>query len=186
MSAKSGTSYSTVFGASLADAELFWSEAARDIHWTRPWDRVLDDSDAPYYRWFTGGELNTCYNALDLHVDEGNGDRTALIYDSAVTEVRQGFTFSELRDAVASFAGVLAARGVDKGDRVIVYMPMVPEAVIAMLACARLGAVHSVVFGGFAANELAVRLNDATPKAIVSASCGIEPGRVVELSLIHI
>ena len=180
MSTKSGTSYSTVFEASLEDAEHFWSEAAKDVHWTRPWDKVLDDSDAPYYRWFTGGELNTCYNAVDLHVDEGNGDRTALIYDSAVTQSRQVFSFSELRDAVACFSGVLAARGVGKGDRVIVYMPMVPEAVIAMLACARLGAVHSVVFGGFAANELAVRLDDATPKAIVSASCGIEPGRVVE------
>ncbi|MBT5226706.1 MAG: AMP-binding protein, partial [Proteobacteria bacterium] len=167
MSTKSGTSYSTVFEASLEDAEHFWSEAAKDVHWTRPWDKVLDDSDAPYYRWFTGGELNTCYNAVDLHVDEGNGDRTALIYDSAVTRSRQVFSFSELRDAVACFSGALAARGVGKGDRVIVYMPMVPEAVIAMLACARLGAVHSVVFGGFAANELAVRLDDATPKAIV-------------------
>ena len=177
---KAGALYSEIFKASVADAEDFWSEAAKDIHWTRTWDRVLDDSDAPYYRWFSGGELNTCYNTLDLHVDEGNGDRTALIYDSAVTQARQTFSFSELRDAVATFSGVLAARGVCKGDRVIVYMPMVPEAVIAMLACARLGAVHSVVFGGFAANELAVRLDDATPKAIVSASCGIEPGRVVE------
>ena len=180
MSASPSQSYSKIFAASLQDAEQFWSEAAADIHWTRTWDRVLDDSDAPYYRWFSGGELNTCYNTLDLHIDEGNGDRTALIYDSAVTQARQTFSFSELRDAVATFAGVLAARGVGKGDRVIVYMPMVPEAVIAMLACARLGAVHSVVFGGFAANELAVRLDDATPKAIVSASCGIEPGRVVE------
>ena len=180
MSTKLKTSYSTVLEASLEDAERFWSEAAKDLHWTRPWDKVLDDSDAPYYRWFTGGELNTCYNALDLHVDEGNGDRTALIYDSAVTQSHQTFSYVELRDVVARFAGVLAARGVGKGDRVIVYMPMVPEAVIAMLACARLGAVHSVVFGGFAANELAVRLDDATPKAIVSASCGIEPGRVVE------
>ena len=180
METRVGALYSEVFKASLSDAEQFWSEAAADIHWTRTWDRVLDDSDAPYYRWFSGGELNTCYNTLDLHIDEGNGDRTALIYDSAVTQARQTFSFSELRDAVATFAGVLAARGVRKGDRVIVYMPMVPEAVIAMLACARLGAVHSVVFGGFAANELAVRLDDATPKAIVSASCGIEPGRVVE------
>ena len=163
MNTKSGMRYSTVFEASLQDAERFWSEAAKDIRWTRPWDRVLDASDAPYYRWFSGGELNTCYNALDLHIDEGNGDRTALIYDSAMTQSRQTFSFAQLRDAVADFAGVLAARGVSKGDRVIVYMPMVPEAVIAMLACARLGAVHSVVFGGFAANELAVRLDDATP-----------------------
>ena len=180
MSASPSHYYSKIFAASLQDVEQFWSEAAADIHWTRTWDRVLDDSDAPYYRWFSGAELNTCYNTLDLHIDQGNGDRTALIYDSAVTQARQTFSFSELRDAVATFAGVLAARGVGKGDRVIVYMPMVPEAVIAMLACARLGAVHSVVFGGFAANELAVRLDDATPKAIVSASCGIEPGRVVE------
>ena len=142
---------------------------------------MLDDSNKPFYRWFTGGVVNTCYNALDRHVDEGNGARLALIYDSPVTGnfVRK-YSYRELRDVVAKFAGVLAAQGVSKGDRVIIYMPMVPEAVIAMLACARIGAVHSVVFGGFAANELAVRINDAKPKVIVSASCGIEVNRVID------
>ena len=171
--------YDEVHDRSLSDPESFWGEAAEAIHWTKRWDRVLDDSNAPSYRWFTGGELNTCYNALDLHVENGRGDQRALIYDSPVTGSRRTYTYGELRDEVARFAGVLAGLGVGKGDRVIVYMPMVPEAIIAMLACARLGAVHSVVFGGFAANELAVRIDDATPVAIVSASCGIEPGRVV-------
>ena len=171
--------YRSVFEKSLQDSEAFWAEAARDIHWSRPWERVLDDTDAPYFRWFSGGELNTCYNAIDIHVENGKGDQLALIYDSAVTGIQKTFTFASLRDAVSLFAGVLAKRGVGRGDRVIIYMPMVPEAVIAMLACARLGAVHSVVFGGFASSELAVRIDDATPKIIVSASCGLEPGRVV-------
>ncbi len=171
--------FAEVHARSLSDPESFWAEAAEAIHWTKRWDRVLDDSNPPSYRWFTGGELNTCYNALDLHVEGGRGDQPALIYDSPVTGSKRTYTYSELRDEVARFAGVLAGRGVGKGDRVIVYMPMVAEAIIAMLACARLGAVHSVVFGGFAANELAVRIDDATPTAIVSASCGIEPGRVV-------
>ena len=171
--------FAEVHARSLSDPDSFWAEAAEAIHWTKGWDRVLDDSNPPSYRWFTGGELNTCYNALDLHVEGGRGDQPALIYDSPVTGSKRTYTYSELRDEVARFAGVLAGRGVGKGDRVIVYMPMVAEAIIAMLACARLGAVHSVVFGGFAANELAVRIDDATPVAIVSASCGIEPGRVV-------
>ena len=179
MSSKSASIYQDTYRAAQDDPETFWAQAAEAVHWTRRWDRVLDDTDAPYYRWFTGGELNTCYNALDLHVEQGRGEQAALVYDSAVTEIRRSYSFAELRDAVALFAGVLATRGVSKGDRVIIYMPMVPEAVIAMLACARIGAVHSVVFGGFAANELAVRIDDATPKAIVSASCGIEPGRVI-------
>ena len=163
----------------LEDPEGFWGEAAEAIDWTKKWDRVLDDSNPPFYRWFAGGELNTCYNALDRHVDRGRADQPALIYDSPVTDTKTSFTYRELRDKVALFAGALADHGVAKGDRVIVYMPMIPEAVIAMLACARLGAVHSVVFGGFAANELATRIDDAKPKVIVSASCGIEPGRVV-------
>ena len=171
--------FAEVHARSLSDPDSFWAEAAEAVHWTKRWDRVLDDSNPPSYRWFTGGELNTCYNALDLHVEGGRGDQPALIYDSPVTGSKHTYTYSELRDEVARFAGVLAGRGVGKGDRVIVYMPMVAEAIIAMLACARLGAVHSVVFGGFAANELAVRIDDATPVAIVSASCGIEPGRVV-------
>ena len=172
--------FSAVYRRSIDRPQEFWAEAAQAIDWTKKWDRVLDDGDAPFYRWFSGGELNTCYNALDRHVENGHGARTALIYDSPITGNQARYTYAELTDAVARFAGVLAANGVARGDRVVVYMPMVPEAVVAMLACARLGAVHSVVFGGFAANELAVRIDDAQPKAIVSASCGIEPGRVVE------
>ena len=180
MSDNTENSYARVYQQSLVDREAFWKKAAENIEWDRPFDRVLDDSDPPHYRWFVGGELNTCFNAVDVHVQNGLGDQPALVYDSAVTGNKKTFSFLELRDEVAHFAGVLAARGISKGDRVIIYMPMVPEAVVAMLACARLGAVHSVVFGGFAANELAVRIDDATPRAIVCASCGIEPGRVVE------
>src|SRR5438034_829730 len=172
--------YDEVYRRSLDDPEGFWGEAAGVIDWEVPPARVLDDSSPPFYRWFTGGRLNTCHNALDRHVDGGRADQPALIYDSPLTGAGATFTYRELRDAVALFAGALAARGVGHGDRVIVYMPMVPEAVIAMLACARLGAIHSVVFGGFAANELATRIEDAKPKVIVSASCGIEPGRLVE------
>jgi propionyl-CoA synthetase len=164
---------------SLEEPEGFWGEAAAAIDWDEPWERVLDDSRAPLYRWFGRGRLNTCHNALDRHVDAGRAEQTALVYDSPVTGTVATFTYGELRDAVALFAGALAAQGVERGDRVIVYMPMVPEAVIAMLACARIGAVHSVVFGGFAANELASRIEDARPKLIVAGSCGIEPGRVV-------
>ncbi len=171
--------FDETYRRSLDEPEAFWAEAAAAIDWDRQWDRVLDDSRAPLYRWFTGGRLNTCWNALDRHVEGSRAEQTALIYDSPVTDTVASFTYRELRDAVAHFAGALAAQGVERGDRVIVYMPMVPEAVIAMLACARLGAVHSVVFGGFAANELATRIEDAKPKVIVSASCGIEPGRVV-------
>jgi len=176
----SANAYLDVYRRAQDDPEGFWAEAAEDIHWDKRWDRVLDDSRPPFYRWFSGGALNTCYNALDLHVDQGNGGRTALIYDSPVTDSVKAFTYAELRDAVAAFAGALRHHGVGAGDRVIVYMPMVPEAVVAILACARLGAVHSVVFGGFAANELATRIDDALPKVIVSASCGIEVNRIVE------
>ncbi len=173
--------YDEAYRRSIDDPEGFWGEAAEELVWSRKWDKVLDDSNPPFYRWFQGGEINTCYNALDRHVDEGNGDRLALIYDSPVTgnTVRK-YTYEQLRDEVALFAGVLSDHGVEKGDRVIIYMPMVPEAAIAMLACARLGAIHSVVFGGFAANELAVRIDDAKPKIIVTATCGIEVNRVIE------
>ncbi len=174
------TNYETVHKQSINDPEGFWGQAAEAIHWTRKWDKVLDDSDKPFYRWFTGGEMNTCYNALDFHVENGRGDQAALIYDSPVTGKVKTFTYSQFLERVARFAGVLADHGVEKGDRVIIYMPMVPQAVVAMLACARLGAVHSVVFGGFAANELAVRIDDAEPKVIVSASCGIEVNRVID------
>src|SRR5579864_7769878 len=169
----------TAFLRSLQDPEAFWAEAAAAIHWYKKCDKVLDDSRAPFYRWFSGSELNTCYNALDLHVETGRADQAALIYDSPVTNQIQTFTYRELRDAVARFAGVLAQQRAVKGDRVVIYMPMVPEAVVAMLACARLGAVHSVVFGGFAPSELASRIDDAEPKVIVSASCGVEGKRVL-------
>ncbi|GAB6054392.1 propionyl-CoA synthetase [Magnetospira thiophila] len=171
--------YDLAYKRSLEDPEGFWGEAAEGIVWSKKWDRVLDDSNAPMYRWFVGGELNTCYNAVDRHVEEGRGAQAAIIYDSPITNSKRSISYAELQAQVAAFAGALKARGVTKGDRVIVYMPMVPEALVAMLSCARLGAVHSVVFGGFAANELAVRIDDAKPKAIVSASCGIEPGRVI-------
>ena len=148
--------------------------------WRTEPSTVLDASRAPFYRWFPDGVLNTCENALDRHVADGHGDRVALIYDSPVTDTQRTYTYAELLDLVATFAGALASLGVQKGDRVVIYLPMVPEAVVAMLACARLGAVHSVVFGGFAANELAARIEDAQPKVLVSASCGIEVSRVVE------
>ena len=172
--------YDDTYRRSLEDPDGFWGEAAADIEWIEPFERVLDRSTSPSARWFTGGVLNTCANAVDRHVAAGRGDQVALVYDSPVTARVERRTFAELRDEVARFAGVLAGLGVAKGDAVIVYMPMVPEAVVAMLACARLGAVHSVVFGGFAPNELAVRIDDAKPKVIVSASCGIEVQRVIE------
>ena len=172
--------FAEVHQRSIKDREGFWAEAAEGIDWIRKWDKVLDDSNAPLYRWFSGGELNTCYNMLDRHVLAGRGDQTALIYDSPVTDNKQSYSYSELRDKVATFAGALADQGISKGDRVIIYMPMIPEALVAMAACARLGAVHSVVFGGFAANELATRIDDASAKFMISASCGIEPGRIVE------
>jgi propionyl-CoA synthetase len=176
-----GNAYEDAHLNSLEDPEGFWGAAADDIDWTKKWDQVLDASNPPFYRWFVGGETNTCYNALDRHVENGRADQLALIYDSPATGgTIKTYTYRELRDTVAAFAGVLAGLGVGKGDRIIIYMPMVPEAVIAMLASARLGAIHSVVFGGFAANELATRIDDAKPKVMVSASCGIEPGRVVE------
>jgi propionyl-CoA synthetase len=171
--------YESAYVQSIRDPATFWGRIAEDCHWYKKWDKVLDDSRKPFYRWFTGGELNTCYNALDLHVDHGRGGQAALIYDSPVTRTVKTFTYQQLRDEVALFAGALAAHGVVKGDRVVIYMPMIPEALVAMLACARLGAVHSVVFGGFAAPELAVRINDAKPKLIVSASCGVEINRVI-------
>jgi len=174
-----GNGYDEAYRKSIEDPEGFWAKVADNCHWFRKWDKVLDDSNKPFYRWFSGGQINTCYNALDCHIEGGRGDQNALIYDSPVTDTVQKYTYRELRDEVAKFAGALAAQGVVKGDRVLIYMPMTPQAVIAMLACARLGAVHSVVFGGFAPKELAKRIQDAQPKAIVSASCGIEFSRVI-------
>jgi propionyl-CoA synthetase len=172
-------SLEATFERSLADPVGFWGEAAEAVYWHKRWERVLDASHQPFYRWFVGGEVNTSYNALDLHVEQGRGDQPALIYDSPVTDSAKTFTYRELRDKVALFAGALARSGVAKGDRVIIYMPMIPETVVAMLACARLGAVHSVVFGGFAATELATRIDDAKPKVIVSASCGVEGKKII-------
>ena len=172
--------YQNAYDRSIQDPEKFWGEAANAIHWDQPYTRVLDDSRAPFYRWFPGGQLNTCYNALDCHVEQGRGDQAALIYDSPVTNTIKKFTYRQLLDEVSRFAGVLVASGVAKGDRVIIYMPMMPEAVIAMLACARIGAIHSVVFGGFAPHELAIRIDDAKPNLVLSASCGIEGKKIIE------
>ena len=171
--------YELVYRRSLDNPGEFWAEAAENIDWFKCWDKVLDDSNAPLYRWFPGGKLNTCHNALDRHVENGHGERLAVIYDSPVTETKRTLSYKELRDQVALFAGVLTSAGITKGDRVIIYMPMVPETLVAILACTRIGAVHSVVFGGFASQELATRIDDAGPKAIISASCGIEPNRIV-------
>ena len=172
--------YKAVYDSWKNDPEAFWLNAAKGIDWITPPTRALDESNAPLYEWFTDTEVNTCWNAVDRHVEAGNGDRTAIIYDSPVTDTVAHISYTELQERVARLAGALAAQGVSKGDRVIIYMSMVPEALVSMLAVTRLGAIHSVVFGGFAANELAVRIDDAKPKAILATSCGIEPGRVVE------
>jgi propionyl-CoA synthetase len=172
--------YEDVFRRSLADPAGFWAQAAAAVDWYTPPATILDDSKPPFYRWFRGGTLNTCHNAVDRHVAAGRGEQAALIYDSPVTGVTATLSYARLREETARFAGVLAGLGVGKGDRVVIYMPMIPEAVVAMLGCARIGAVHSVVFGGFAAHELAVRIDDALPKVIVTASCGIEGKRVIE------
>ena len=172
-------SYDAVYAVSLDDPNRFWGSVAESIQWDRRWDSVRDDTNPPFYRWFAGGELNTCYNALDVHIERGRGKQTALVYDSPVTDTVRRYTYSELRDDVARLAGALVAEGIEKGDRVIIYMPMVAEAAMAMLACARIGAIHSVVFGGFAPKELSKRIDDAKPKLILSASCGIEVNRVI-------
>jgi propionyl-CoA synthetase len=172
-------SYRAEYRKSIDSPEDFWADAAGRLAWSKAWERVLDDSDAPFYAWFSGGEINTCYNALDRHCENGRGGQVALIYDSPLTGNIERYSYDELRDAVARFAGVLTGQGVGRGDRVIIYMPMIPQAVIAMLACARIGAIHSVVFGGFAARELAARVTDAAPRLVISASCGIEPSRVI-------
>ncbi len=173
-------SYRDAFHRSISDPEGFWGEQASLVNWISAPRRVLDADTPPFYRWFPGATLNTCYNALDRHVVNGRGDQPALIYDSPVAGTKRSFTYSEMVEQVAAFGGALGALGVGKGDRVVIYMPMIPEAVVAMLACARIGAVHSVVFGGFAAQELAVRIDDARPTVVVAGSCGIEPNRVVE------
>ncbi|MGO4837406.1 AMP-binding protein, partial [Rhizobiaceae sp. 2RAB30] len=171
--------YHEVYAAWQSDPDGFWAKAAEDIDWLRRWDEVFDAKAGVYGRWFAGAECNTCYNAVDRHVEGGRADQVALVHDSAVTGTVRRFTYAELKAEIVALAAVITGLGVEKGDRVIIYMPMVAEAAIAMLACARLGAVHSVVFGGFAAKELATRIDDARPKLIISASCGLEPGRVV-------
>ncbi|MCF6248251.1 MAG: propionyl-CoA synthetase, partial [Desulfobacula sp.] len=173
------TSLSKEHSESIENPESYWAKAANDCYWYKKWDKVLDDSNKPFYKWFKDGITNTCFNALDYHIANGLGEQPALIYDSPVTDTIKQYTYNDLRDEVATFAGVLADNGVEKGDRVVVYMPMIPEAAIAMLACARIGAVHSVVFGGFASKELATRIDDAKPKVIVSASCGIETKKII-------
>ncbi len=170
--------YHEVYKSWQRDPEGFWAKAANGVDWSKPWDRVLDSSSG-LDRWFAGAKCNTCWNAVDRHVEAGNGERLALIFDSAMTGEKRQFTYAQLQHAVAHFASGLASLHISRGDRVIIYMPNIPEAVIGMLACARLGAIHSVVFGGFAPSELATRINDAKPKAILTASCGLEPGRVI-------
>ena len=172
-------SYRALLARSLKDPQGFWAEQAEAIDWIKRWDQVLDAARPPFYRWYVGAQLNTCFNALDRHVANGRGEQAALIYDSPVTDTKKTYSYRQMTDTVAQLAGALAGLGVAKGDRVIIYMPMVPEAVMAMLACARLGAIHSVVFGGFAASELATRIDDCTPKVILSASCGVEGQRVI-------
>ncbi|MBI5249558.1 MAG: AMP-binding protein, partial [Desulfomonile tiedjei] len=171
--------YQEAYRESLENPEAFWGRAAEEIAWDRKWDNVLDFSNPPFYKWFEGGMLNSCFNAVDCHIEQGRGDQTAVIYDSPVTGTVRKFTYSELKERVSKIAGFLKQLGVVKGDTVLIYMPMIPEALMSMLACARLGAIHSVVFGGFAARELAVRIDDAGPKVILSASCGIEVQRVI-------
>lgn len=171
--------YRETYDAWKADPEAFWMEAAEAIEWDQKPSKALSDENAPLYEWYADAKVNTCWNAVDRHVENGRGEQTAIIYDSPITHTKREISYVELRNRVASLAGALRAKGVEKGDRVIIYMPMIPEALEAMLACARIGAVHSVVFGGFAANELAVRIDDCTPKAIIAASCGLEPNRTV-------
>ena len=172
--------FNKIYRKSIEDPENFWKEASDDIFWFKKPSKILNKSNPPFYKWFGDGVTNTCYNALDVHIDKCQGKKTALIYDSPITGNKSKLTSEELRSRVSKFAGVLTNQGISKGDRVIIYMPMIPEAVIAMLACGRIGAIHSVVFGGFASNELASRIDDSKAKILVTASCGFEPGRTVE------
>jgi len=173
-------SYQKAYEESIVNPEKFWGGVAQDVQWAKPYEKVFDDSQKPFYRWFSKGQLNTCYNALDYHVEHGRAEQTAIIYDSPVTNTIAKISYQDLLNRVSRFAGILTSHEVKKGDRVILYMPMIPEALVAMLACARIGAIHSVVFGGFAPHELAIRIDDAQPKLVVSASCGIEGEKVIE------
>ena len=180
MNIRNASRYHEVYARSMSDPDGFWREAARDIDWIEPPKRIFDRSLGLYGRWFPDAVVNTCHNALDRHVAGGRADQLALIHDSPLAGSVRKFTYAEMLHEVQTLAAIMQDFGVAKGDRVILYMPMVPEAVVAMLACARIGAVHSVVFGGFAAKELATRIEDAKPKLIFSASCGLEPGRIVQ------
>ena len=171
---------SDIYLKSLKEPENFWREIANDIFWFKKPTKILNKSKSPFYKWFEDGVTNTCYNALDLHINNGLGDKIALIYDSPITGAKSKYTYSQLREKVSKFAWTLRNQKINKGDRVIIYMPMIPEAVIAMLACSRIGAIHSVVFGGFASNELANRIEDSKAKILITASCGFEPGRTIE------
>ncbi len=172
--------FNKIYQESIQNPEKFWQNVSEDIFWFKKPSKILNKSKPPFYKWFEDGVTNTCYNAIDTHIDKGNGDKIALIYDSPITNNKAKFTYNELREKISKFAGALHNQGIKKGDRVIIYMPMVPEAVIAMLACGRIGAIHSVVFGGFASNELASRIDDSKAKILITASCGFEPGRTVE------
>jgi len=174
------TKYQEIYQRSIKDAKGFWSEVANDVFWYKKPSKILNSDNPPFYKWFQDGTTNTCYNAVDLHVKNGKGEKVAIIYDSPITNSQKKITYAQLKERVSNFAGALINQGIKKGDRVIIYMPMIPEAAIAMLGCARIGAVHSVVFGGFAANELASRIDDSKAKIILSASCGYEPGRTIE------
>ena len=172
--------FKEIYEKSIKKPDEFWREVADDIFWFKKPTKILNSDNPPFYKWYEDGVTNTCYNALDLHIQNGLGDKTALIYDSPITGNKSKFTFKELKNKVSKFAGALKNQGITKGDRVVIYMPMVPESVVAMLACGRIGAIHSVVFGGFASNELASRIDDSKAKILVTASCGFEPGRTVE------
>ncbi len=173
-------SFNKIYQESLKNPEKFWQNVSEDIFWFKKPSKILNKTNPPFYKWFEDGVTNTCYNAIDTHIDQGKGDKTALIYDSPITNNKAKFTYNELKEKISKFAGALDNLGIKKGDRVIIYMPMIPEAVIAMLACGRIGAIHSVVFGGFASNELASRIDDSKAKILITASCGFEPGRTVE------
>ena len=172
--------FQEIYESSINNPEKFWKEISNDIFWFKKPTKILNKSNPPFYKWFEDGVTNTCYNALDFHIDNGLGEKIALIYDSPITGAKSKFTYSNLREKVSKFAWALRNQEINKGDRVIIYMPMIPEAVIAMLACGRIGAIHSVVFGGFAANELASRIDDSKAKILVTASCGFEPGKTVK------
>ena len=173
-------SFNKIYQESIQNPEEFWKNVSDDVFWFKKPTKILNKSNPPFYKWFEDGVTNTCYNAIDVHIDKGNGEKTALIYDSPITNSKAKYTYNELREKISKFAGALDNQGVKKGDRVIIYMPMIPEAVVAMLACGRIGAIHSVVFGGFASNELASRIDDSKAKILITASCGFEPGRTVE------